>query len=888
MKVIIGLVLGFVLLSICFLYSSERVFAQQDDITKYSGHQQETFVDITDRVHDFTLNHKTNKMYLVSSDKVDIVDIKTLKKIKTITEKGVRNKIAVNTAINRIYVISSDGSNWSVVEIDGSNDQITKKIPVKNVYALWGIRIDASTDKTYLNLAVKKNDERIYSEWSLLDSKTYDITKLQQVNVPTHINNGDDYHNQDVGVVNDCAVNHNFIVQDKKFWNKIQLQTKYQPDICKKLKDTNSFFYVSNNDKKLSKIETDDLIPFSENVDKNIEQTRKKAEEDKLKSEYERVGQPKESAIFASNVVYTKPNKSGAYYSIYGISVDPSGKIYLDFGSFISKYSNEMQFEKRIDRFGSGNFVVDSDGYIYYKHRGAITISDNDGKLLKEWDIPGDETTGETFAVDNQKNIYLFHMTSPKYTVKKYTSDGKLVNTWGGEANFSGEMMDIGPDNNVYVLSGSAQNVLIYAPDGKLIKNYALASGISTAEFHVDKKGNMYLIKRNNEIEKYSNDGRLLAKWTVDNAKSLTFLNENEMGLDVDSQGNVLVITYDKSRSDGNPNNFNRISKYSFLEGNQEQTAAKKAQIQSELIKSIEAEITESHLHFIKEYEKKIEDTKLLIAELEQDKIAILNEIDRANKDYLNAKNEMEAYGYGMVVFSLHGKLKNKDLELSDAYYDLKHAEETRADSIIRHNINFGNMLVDRGLITEDQRKSVVDITTKTLKFEDYLNKKTVKSVTETKKKADDVKEKTTKKQDKKTKKTEKKVDAKKTTEKKKIAKPANKAIKSSDAKTTKTAKTMSDDCSVWASMYAASKDTVNSYVESAYGKEEVSKRLADYVTTDAEVTESIGMANEMAAKLIGSCGYNEKTIRSDFGGFNQNIIDSIEIYKGMAIGTIR
>lgn len=136
------------------------------------------------------------------------------------------------------------------------------------------------------------------------------------------------------------------------------------------------------------------------------------------------------------------------------------------------------------------------------------------------------------------------------------------------------------------------------------------------------------------------------------------------------------------------------------------------------------------------------------------------------------------------------------------------------------------------------------------------------------------------------TKQTTSKTEAKKTNEQ--TVKTINKDTKSSDAKTTKMTKSMLEQCNVWKNLYVLSKNTVNYYTEASYGKVEVSQRVADYVTTIGDVYDNIKLANGATEDLISSCNYNERTIKDVLGGINQNIIDSVEIYKGKSIMAIR
>ncbi|WP_179369101.1 hypothetical protein [Candidatus Nitrosotenuis sp. DW1] len=90
------------------------------------------------------------------------------------------------------------------------------------------------------------------------------------------------------------------------------------------------------------------------------------------------------------------------------------------------------------------------------------------------------------------------------------------------------------------------------------------------------------------------------------------------------------------------------------------------------------------------------------------------------------------------------------------------------------------------------------------------------------------------------------------------------------------------EDCGAWSNIYRLNVATVNNAVSTRFGTEEVSQRVADHVTSGGSVSDSIGSANNAAKVLVDSCFYNDKSVIDVFGGFNQNIIDSVALYSNV------
>lgn len=96
------------------------------------------------------------------------------------------------------------------------------------------------------------------------------------------------------------------------------------------------------------------------------------------------------------------------------------------------------------------------------------------------------------------------------------------------------------------------------------------------------------------------------------------------------------------------------------------------------------------------------------------------------------------------------------------------------------------------------------------------------------------------------------------------------------------------EDCASAERRYGRAVGTINGHFELVFGKKEVSQRIADRATGGGMVTDIIIGINELSAFLVDKCYYTEKSLEKVHGTLNQNIIDSLKIYKGMSIKDIK
>ena len=91
------------------------------------------------------------------------------------------------------------------------------------------------------------------------------------------------------------------------------------------------------------------------------------------------------------------------------------------------------------------------------------------------------------------------------------------------------------------------------------------------------------------------------------------------------------------------------------------------------------------------------------------------------------------------------------------------------------------------------------------------------------------------------------------------------------------------EKCGIWEDIYESKVQTLNNAFEGLYGTE-ISQRVADLATSGGDITGSIMIMNEMVANIVGNCGTTYDVLAEVHGKLNQNIIDSLKMYKNMSI----
>ena len=172
--------------------------------------------------------------------------------------------------------------------------------------------------------------------------------------------------------------------------------------------------------------------------------------------------------------------------NIYGISVSPSGDIYLT----LSIHYTPMPDYDAVRRFNSSGRLLNEWGKDC-----EITCSIANGKVCYAMSIAVDNQSGKVYVADTLHN-----------RIQKFTNTGSFVKSWGN--------------------------------DETLDQPYGIA---------VDLAGDVYVADTyNHRIKKFDSDGTLLTKWGSNGTGDSEF--QYPYGLDVDSKGNVYVADTANSR----------------------------------------------------------------------------------------------------------------------------------------------------------------------------------------------------------------------------------------------------------------------------------------------------------------------------------------------------
>ncbi|MHB0998511.1 MAG: M56 family metallopeptidase [Armatimonadota bacterium] len=183
------------------------------------------------------------------------------------------------------------------------------------------------------------------------------------------------------------------------------------------------------------------------------------------------------------NTFNTTDNNSSTYRfkGARGITVDKESNIYMTVGSQIQKVApnGKTIFMTLGKGYGSSGISVTSDGHVLAANddRGIENYT-TDGKLVATWgkvrhrwsenDYPAD------VKADDTGNIYVAAVDHSEMFIEKYTSGGKLLLRW----NSGVDVKDGGPVNiavdkdSVYIADANNHRVLKFTNTGKLIPNW--------------------------------------------------------------------------------------------------------------------------------------------------------------------------------------------------------------------------------------------------------------------------------------------------------------------------------------------------------------------------------------------------------------------------------
>lgn len=163
--------------------------------------------------------------------------------------------------------------------------------------------------------------------------------------------------------------------------------------------------------------------------------------------------------------------------------------------------------------------------WVFTRSTPPIQVYSSDGKLIRSW---GDDTikTAHHLKIDDDGNIWVADI--GLHIVRKFDPQGKVLMTIGtpGESGNDETHFDkptdmaIAANGDIFIADGYGNNRIVHCDaDGKFVKAWG-SLGTGPDQFSlphaiaIDSKGRLYVADRNNvRVMIYSQDGELLDRW---------------------------------------------------------------------------------------------------------------------------------------------------------------------------------------------------------------------------------------------------------------------------------------------------------------------------------------------------------------------------------------
>ncbi len=153
----------------------------------------------------------------------------------------------------------------------------------------------------------------------------------------------------------------------------------------------------------------------------------------------------------------------------------------------------------------------------------------SDGRLQKP----------RAMAIDRSDRIYIVDMTA---RIQVFTPQGDFLHKWQTPDHQFGKPtgLSIGNDGNVIVANTHYYEVLIYTPDGQLLKRMGGVKGQQPGEFGLvthavqDSHNNYYVAEYGefDRIQKFSPDGKFILQWGGHGSEPGQFIRPQKMAVD--------------------------------------------------------------------------------------------------------------------------------------------------------------------------------------------------------------------------------------------------------------------------------------------------------------------------------------------------------------------
>lgn len=161
---------------------------------------------------------------------------------------------------------------------------------------------------------------------------------------------------------------------------------------------------------------------------------------------------------------------------------------------------------------------------------GCNTEPGNSAELEQVWELggvsPGRLQKPRAIAIDGDDRLYIVDMTARIQVFDTKTlvdGKGKFLRYWQTPASEIGKPagLSIGRDGNVLVADTHYYQLLVYSPEGDLLKTIKGISDVGPGEYGLirdavqDSQGNYYLAEmgEHDRIQKFSPEGQFLLQW---------------------------------------------------------------------------------------------------------------------------------------------------------------------------------------------------------------------------------------------------------------------------------------------------------------------------------------------------------------------------------------
>ncbi|MEN6450989.1 MAG: NHL repeat-containing protein [Thermoguttaceae bacterium] len=166
-----------------------------------------------------------------------------------------------------------------------------------------------------------------------------------------------------------------------------------------------------------------------------------------------------------------------------------------------------------------------------------------DGRLKAVWGRRGISdgrfNKPRAMAIDRDDHLYIVDMTA---RIQVFATDGRFLRGWQTPDHKFGKPtgLSIARDGTVWVADTHYYRVLVYSPEGKLLKTFGGKQGERPGEFGLvtsvahDSAGNFYVSEYGeyDRIQKFTPEGKFLLQWGGHGSKPGQFIRPQKMVFD--------------------------------------------------------------------------------------------------------------------------------------------------------------------------------------------------------------------------------------------------------------------------------------------------------------------------------------------------------------------